>query len=117
MSFGGGAGGGATWGALAGLGLAPFTMGMSVPVGMAIGAGVGAATGSVVDLFKTPDMPDVPPTPSSPLTAINTAGKEAAIAEAARLRKRRGMKSTILTGSDDSALLDQNQLQKATMLG
>jgi hypothetical protein len=45
---------------------------------------------------QTPKTPEI----SAPITAEDPAVKEAAAAEAARLRKRKGYASTILTGSE-----------------
>jgi hypothetical protein len=64
--------------------------------------------------FKPPVMPAVEPLPNA--TADNSAAlREAARLEADRLRKRRGMKSTIMTAGD--SLMTPVQTQKAELLG
>jgi hypothetical protein len=65
-------------------------------------------------MFKAPEMPAVEPAPA-PLMDNSEALKNAAKLEAERLRKRKGMKSTIMT--EDSKLMAPVQTQKAEMLG
>lgn len=65
-------------------------------------------------LFEAPQMPPVEPLPN--YRADNSAAlKNAAKLEAERLRKRKGMKSTILT--QDSTLMSGVQTGKAEALG
>ena len=75
--------------------------------------GIGSVfTGSA---FKSPEMPAVEPLPSITSQASDDALKNAAKLEAESLRKRKGMKSTILTA--DSSLMAPEQTQKAQLLG
>ena len=62
-----------------------------------------------------PDMPAVAPLPSINSAENTEALKNAAKLEAERLRKRKGMKSTILT--QDSSLMSGVQTGKAEVLG
>ena len=71
-------------------------------------------------LFEKPEMPGVEPLPSVSSMKDNSAELQAAAKiEAERLRKRKGMKSTILTGASasDQALMGTEQTQKAELLG
>jgi len=61
----------------------------------------------------TAEMPAVEPLPAQ--TTNDDALKNAAKLEAENLRKRKGMKSTILT--EDSSLMAPAQTQKAQLLG
>ena len=64
--------------------------------------------------LTSPEMPAVSPAAES--VEDTSALKAAARAEAERLRKRQGLKSTILTGSDQS-LMTPAQTEKAQALG
>jgi hypothetical protein len=64
---------------------------------------------------KAPEVPAVAPAPAAP-TYNDDSLKAAAKLEAERLRKRKGMKSTILTG-DSTLMQPQAQTQKSELLG
>ena len=76
--------------------------------------GMRVVTEDIPNFFKQPGMPAVSPAAES--VEDTSALKAAARAEAARLRKRQGLKSTILTGSDQS-LMTPAQTEKAQALG
>ena len=82
--------------------------------------GMAAVTEDIPKLFEKPEMPAVEPLPSGAGMRDNSAELQAAAKiEAERLRKRKGMKSTILTGASasDQALMGTEQTQKAELLG
>lgn len=64
-------------------------------------------------MFAAPEMPKVPPLPA--IGSDNSALQNAAKLEAERLRRRKGMKSTILTS--DASLMAPGQTQKTELLG
>ena len=66
-------------------------------------------------LFSTPEMPAVEPLPVTKTVQDDASLKAAARVEAERLRKRKGLKSTILTSADQS-LMGPAQTQKAELL-
>lgn len=69
-------------------------------------------------IFGTDEVTAVPSSdsPAGDTSALKAAASAAARAEAERLRKRQGLKSTILTGSDQS-LMTPAQTEKAQALG
>ena len=66
--------------------------------------------------MKKPAMPEVAPAASTPAVVDEAALREAAALEAERLRKKKGMKATILTSGSD-AMMQPVQTQKAEALG
>ena len=80
--------------------------------------GMAAVTEDIPKLFEKPEMPSVEPLPENKVDNSATLAAAAKI-EAERLRKRKGMKSTILTGASasDQALMGTEQTQKAELLG
>jgi hypothetical protein len=66
-------------------------------------------------LFSSPSTPDVVEVPVYDDTAAEEAARAAAEAEAAAARKRKGMKSTILTGAQGDTSMAPTQ--KAELLG
>jgi hypothetical protein len=69
-----------------------------------------------LDPEEKADVPEVAPVTSTASTVTDdSAAKAAAEAEAERLRKKKGYKSTILT--EDNAMMTQAPTQKAELLG
>ena len=66
---------------------------------------------------KMPPLPPVQPLPEPPKSEMSAEDKERIAAEQAALeRRRRGRKSTILTGTGLSDIADEN-VEKKTLLG
>ena len=65
---------------------------------------------------KMPSMPPIQPLPAAPSTEVSAEEKERIAAEQAKIeRKRRGRKSTILTGSLTPEA--EAEIEKKTLLG
>ena len=66
---------------------------------------------------KMPPLPPVQPLPEPPKSEMSAEDKERIAAEQAAIeRRRRGRKSTILTGTGLSEIADEN-VEKKTLLG
>ena len=66
---------------------------------------------------KMPPLPPVQPLPDPPKSEMSAEDKERIAAEQAAIeRRRRGRKSTILTGTGLSDIADEN-VEKKTLLG
>ena len=66
---------------------------------------------------KMPPLPPVQPLPDPPKSEMSAEDKERIAAEQAAVeRRRRGRKSTILTGTGLSEIADEN-VEKKTLLG
>jgi len=66
---------------------------------------------------KMPPLPPVQPLPEPPKSEMSAEDKERIAAEQAAIeRRRRGRKSTILTGTGLSDIADEN-VEKKTLLG
>ena len=66
---------------------------------------------------KLPPLPPVQPLPEPPKSEMSAEDKERIAAEQAAIeRRRRGRKSTILTGTGLSDIADEN-VEKKTLLG
>ena len=66
---------------------------------------------------KMPPLPPVQPLPDPPKSEMSAEDKERIAAEQAAIeRRRRGRKSTILTGTGLSEIADEN-VEKKTLLG
>jgi hypothetical protein len=115
MSFGGGNFFGKLLGlsesnSLVRMGLVPGSSAQDI-----LAPGMRAVTEDIPKMFEKPEMPGVEPLPE--FKADNSAAlKEAARLESERIRKRKGMKSTVLTGMDQ-AMMQPAQTQKAELLG
>ena len=65
---------------------------------------------------KMPSMPPIQPLPAAPSTEVSAEEKERIAAEQAAIeRKRKGRKSTILTGP--LGIEEEAEIQKKTLLG